>query len=103
MFKFLRMIVSAASLVIAAPAGGLAADPMHCLSAEEQRGAIASGRSVALAAVIKGMHLGPREVVSARLCQEPDRLIYLLTLLGRDGKVRRATVDAANGTVVSER
>jgi hypothetical protein len=27
----------------------------------------------------------------------------MLTLLGRDGKVRRATVDAANGAVVGER
>ena len=41
------------------------------------------------------------ELVRARLCHEPSRLIYLLTVLARDGKVRRVTVDATNGTVIS--
>ena len=45
----------------------------------------------------------PGEMVRARLCQEPDRLIYLLTVLPRDGKVRRVIVDAKNGAVVSVR
>jgi uncharacterized membrane protein YkoI len=30
----------------------------------------------------------------------PDGLVYVLTLLSRNGKVTRATVDAANGTIV---
>jgi uncharacterized membrane protein YkoI len=42
----------------------------------------------------------PGEVVRARLCQRPDRLIYLLTVLARDGKVARAVVDASNGAVI---
>ena len=32
-----------------------------------------------------------------------DKLVYVLTLLGRSGKVITATVDAANGEPVSAR
>jgi hypothetical protein len=96
-------LLAAALLVAAAPAR--AAEPLHCLSREEQRAAIAAGSAVPLASVIELLKLGKREVVQARLCHEPpsDRLVYLLTLLGRDGKVRRTTVDAATGTMVGER
>jgi hypothetical protein len=103
MLKSLRKIGAAAILYLAVPAHGLAAEPPHCLSGNEQRAAISTGKAVPLASVMNTLHLAPREVVSARLCQEPDRLIYMLTLLGRDGKVRRTTVDAANGAVVGER
>src|ERR1700741_1300500 len=72
------------------PIGSLAAEPPHCLSGEEQRAAIANGKAVSYAAVIRTLHRAPKEVIAARLCQEPDRLIYMLTLLGRDGKVRHA-------------
>jgi uncharacterized membrane protein YkoI len=46
---------------------------------------------------------GRGELVRARLCQDKERLVYHLTVLPRDGKVRRAIVDASNGTLVSER
>ena len=59
--------------------------------------------TVPLATVIHTLHRAPKDVIKAQLCQEPDRLIYRLTLLGRDGKVKRATVDAINGAVVGER
>ena len=41
-----------------------------------------------------------RYSLKARLCQQPERLIYLLTVLARDGKVTRVTVDATNGAVI---
>jgi hypothetical protein len=84
------------------PIGSLAAESPHCLSGEEQRAAIANGKAVSYASVIRTLHRAPKEVIAARLCQEPDRLIYMLTLLGRDGKVRHATIDAENGAVVGE-
>ena len=56
-----------------------------------------------LATVIHTLHRAPKDVIKAQLCQEPDHLVYKLTLLGRDGKVKRATVDAINGSVVGER
>jgi len=43
------------------------------------------------------------ELVRARLCRHDDRLVYVLTLLGRSGRVFSETVDAANGEVISGR
>ena len=88
---------------LAAQRSGLAAEQLHCLTGDEQRAAIANGKTVPLATVIHTLHRAPKDVIKAQLCQEPDRLIYMLTLLGRDGKVKRAVVDATNGAVVGER
>lgn len=77
---------------------------MRCLNGDQQRSAIAERRAVPLAAVRRSVRARvPGEMVRARLCQEPERLIYLLTVLPRDGKVRRVIVDAKNGAVVSVR
>jgi uncharacterized membrane protein YkoI len=43
------------------------------------------------------------EVVRARLCRRDRGLVYVLTVLARDGKVSHAVVDAANGKVVDAR
>jgi hypothetical protein len=97
-----------AALILVAPIGalprsGMAAEQLHCLNGDEQRAAIAGGKAVPLATVIHALHRAPKDVIKAQLCQEPERLIYMLTLLGRDGKVKRALVDATNGAVVGER
>jgi uncharacterized membrane protein YkoI len=89
--------------IVVVPSRALAAESIHCLSGDEQRAASAGGKTVPLATVIHTLHRAPKDVIKAQLCQEPDRLVYKLTLLGRDGKVRRATVDAINGSVVGER
>jgi uncharacterized membrane protein YkoI len=89
--------------IVAVPGNGLAAESVHCLTGDEQRAAIANGKAVPLATVIHALHRAPKDVIKAQLCQEPERLIYMLTLLGRDGKVKRAIVDATNGAVVGER
>jgi hypothetical protein len=95
------LIIAPAIMVAAGP--GLAAEPRHCLNGDEQRAAIAGGKTMPLATVIHTLHRAPKDVIKAQLCQDPDRLVYLLTLLGRDGKVKRAVVDAVNGSVVGER
>jgi hypothetical protein len=84
------------------PRASVAAE-LRCLIGEEQRAAIATGKAMPLAAVIHNLHRPPKDVIKAQLCEEPERLIYMLTLLGRDGKVKRATVDATNGAMVGER
>ncbi len=82
-----------------------AAEPRtRCLTRDQQRTAIAERRAVPLAAVRLAVRArAPGELVRARLCQEPERLIYLLTVLPRDGKVRQVVVDAKSGAVVSVR
>jgi len=37
------------------------------------------------------------EVLKARLCRQERGLVYVLTVLARDGKVTQARVDAADG------
>jgi uncharacterized membrane protein YkoI len=93
----------AAVLISAVPRTTMAAETLHCLAGDEQRTAIANNKAVPLATAIHALHRAPKDVIKAQLCQEPERLIYKLTLLGRDGKVKRATVDATNGAVVGER
>jgi uncharacterized membrane protein YkoI len=39
----------------------------------------------------------PGEVVNARLCRQEKGLVYVLTVLSRNGKVTKARVDAADG------
>jgi uncharacterized membrane protein YkoI len=102
---FPRLAVALLIGLLATP--GRAADiPRHaCLSKAEQRAAVASHQAISLARAIKAPRLRARhgEVVRARLCHNGDQLIYVLTLLGRSGKVFTATVDAASGEPVSVR
>ena len=41
------------------------------------------------------------EVVRARLCEGGKGLVYMLTVLSRDGKVAQVTVDATSGSVLT--
>jgi len=45
----------------------------------------------------------PGSVVRARLCRGGGGLVYVLTILARDGKVARLKVDAVKGTLVGKR
>jgi uncharacterized membrane protein YkoI len=91
-----RLLVLAAVLLAAArPASG--AEPEQCLSAEQQRAAIASQKAVPVARVLHDARSRQDgDVLRVQLC-ERDGLRYVLTVLARDGKVHRVTVDAATG------
>ena len=94
-------LVAALALLLAVQTPAAAEDALRCLSRNEQRAAIADGRAVPLASARHTLRLKmPGELVKARLCQQQERLIYLLTVLARDGKVRHVTVDASNGAVI---
>jgi hypothetical protein len=70
-----------------------------CLNKAEQRAAVAAKKAIPLGQAMKSLreHRKHSEVVRARLCRQGEKLVYVLTLLGRSGKVVSATVDAANG------
>jgi uncharacterized membrane protein YkoI len=85
------------AMLTADPAG---AEERRCLSKEQQRAAIASGKAVKLGVALKAVKRRG-EVVGARLCEDPKGLVYMLTLLARDGKVTRVTVDATSGSVLT--
>jgi uncharacterized membrane protein YkoI len=93
-------LVVIAGLVLAASAPAFAAERDRCLSPEERRAKIASHEVVPLARAIRAIKVRRAEVVRASLCERAGKLVYLLTVLHRDGKVARVAVDAGSGTVM---
>ncbi len=92
--------------LFAAPA--FAADPppdRACLNKVEQRAAVANHRAIGLADAIKILReRGKRsDMVRAQLCQRDGHLVYVLTMLARNGKVTNAIVDATNGELINGR
>lgn len=94
-----RRLIAIAALLLAVPLAQ-AADveaATNCLTRDQRRAVVASGKVVPLSTAIRATRARKNEVVKARLCQGPKGLVYLLTLLARDGKVTLATVDAVSG------
>ena len=87
-------------VVLAGAAPSFAADAGRCLSPEERRAKIAARAIIPLTKAIKAAKVPRREVVRASLCEQDGGLVYILTVLGRDGKVTRFVVDAESGTVL---
>jgi uncharacterized membrane protein YkoI len=91
----------ASALTIASLAAGpVDAEAPRCLNKEQQRVAISSGKAVRLGVALKAVKRRG-EVVNARLCEGGKGLVYMLTVLARDGKVTRVTVDATSGSVLT--
>jgi uncharacterized membrane protein YkoI len=97
--KSILLMTVALLAMLSLPA--VAQEQPRCLSRAEQRAAIAAGEAIPLATARQMLRqrMGG-ELVRARLCHESGRLIYRLTVLARDGKVRQVTIDATNGTVI---
>ena len=73
----------------------------HCLDQKERKAESDANHLVRLSAAMRvARGRVPGAVVRARLCQGNDGLVYVLTVLARDGKVARLTVDAVKGTLV---
>jgi uncharacterized membrane protein YkoI len=97
------MLVAAFGLAITARAmvaPAVAAERRVCLTGDERRAVLVEHRTVPLTRVmhlVKTKIMG--EVVKARLCRKDGGkgLVYVLTVLARNGKVLQARVDAADG------
>jgi uncharacterized membrane protein YkoI len=97
---FLMRTILVSLLVLGATAGADAAD--RCLTRNEQKAKAATHAVIPLSRAMRAVR--PQgEIIRARLCEHDGRLVYLLTVLERDGKVARAKVDAANGAVAGLR
>jgi uncharacterized membrane protein YkoI len=90
------------ALVVLAAAGPAAAADSPCLSQDQRRAAVASHRAIPLARAVRDIrrHAAGAEVVGARLCYHGSDLVYVLTVLARDGKVTHASVNAASGVLM---
>ena len=99
------LAVAAAAGLMLEPAN---ADAYVCLSKSEQRAAISNGHAVPIATAMRSVKTASRsrssrEVIKARLCREQKGLVYVLTVLYRDGTVTHTNVDATSGKVVDIR
>jgi uncharacterized membrane protein YkoI len=108
MAKLPAMVCAALLAALALPAPASAAELHACLTKSEQRAAISHGQAVTLATAIRAARgsvrgRGNREVVRAQLCRADGRLVYMLTVLAKDGKVTHTNVDASSGKVVDAR
>lgn len=83
------------------PTGTAIASGLRCLSRAEQRSRTAAKQVVPLARAAKAVKARHGELLRARLCEQNGKLVYLLTVLPRGGKLVRATVDAGTGTLIS--
>jgi uncharacterized membrane protein YkoI len=117
----MRQIVHVAITVLAGLTLGLAhaeetalpSEPPHpdsaavahtCLDQKERKAVEESGKVIHLAAAVRAARKRTSgTLVQARLCHGTDGLVYMLTVLARDGKVARLTVDAVKGTLVGQR
>lgn len=101
--SLLTLVPARAEAPVGPPHPGAAA-VRACLSQKERRAANESGKVVPLAAAMRAAKTRmPGTLVRARLCRGNDGLVYVLTVLARDGKVARLTVDAVKGTVIGKR
>jgi hypothetical protein len=97
--------LATAVLLLGLAASPLAAMEQHvCLTRAEQQAAVSAGQAITLAAAIKAAraHSRARQVVRAQLCREAKGLVYVLTVLARDGRVTHARVEAASGGLIDE-
>jgi uncharacterized membrane protein YkoI len=77
------------------------AETVHCLDQKDRKAESDANHLVRLSAAMRVARTRmPGTVVRARLCRDNDELVYVLTVLARDGKVARLTVDAVKGTLV---
>lgn len=92
-------LILASVLTAAGLTGPVTAADGQCLTPDQRRTVAASGKVVPLSRAIRATKARRGEVVNARLCKGPKGLVYLLTVVARDGKVTRKTVDAQTGTL----
>ena len=89
--------------VVACAAAPAAADTT-CFSPEETREHVARHGLIALHDVVRSARGGAQaDLISARLCETSGNMVYMIAMLGRDGKVARLIVDARTGDLITTR
>ncbi len=78
--------------------------PQQCFSsAESQALVLEHGLVPASRAVSAARHVANGDLLAARLCETTAGHVYMLTLLGRDGRMQRVLVDAKSADVLAPR
>jgi uncharacterized membrane protein YkoI len=93
------------SLAVAATLGlSMARAEANCFSPEETREHVRTRGLISLNDVVRSSRgAGHADLISARLCETAGNLVYMIAMLGRDGKLMRLTVDARTGDLINHR
>ncbi|WP_448148420.1 PepSY domain-containing protein [Labrys miyagiensis] len=84
-----------------ASASGVRAADAACVSLAEARPLVQAGTIVPLVSVLGAARRAVKgEMIDGDLCGGPGNYRYVVTFLGPDGKVIRATINAKTGEVV---
>lgn len=74
-----------------------------CLSAQETRQAINSGRARHVAEITAAVsRVAGGDVIKVNLCRNGNGLVYQLVTLSRQGAVSRFVIDAKSGAILSK-
>jgi uncharacterized membrane protein YkoI len=96
------VVAPALFLVLASAAPALS--QQYCFTAEETREHVQRHNLISLHDIVRSTRGDLRaDLISARLCETDRKLVYMIAMLDRDGKVRRLTVDARSGDVIHRR
>jgi uncharacterized membrane protein YkoI len=91
-------------LVLAVAGAFPAAAEQTCLSVEDTRSSVQQHGLVSLHEVIRSVQsANPADLISARLCETNGNMVYMIALLGKNGRVMRMTIDARTGEVINHR
>jgi uncharacterized membrane protein YkoI len=75
-----------------------------CLQMEETRHVVAQKDLVSLQEIVRSVRSAhDAELISARLCETNGNMVYMIALLGKNGRVMRMTVDARSGEIINQR
>jgi uncharacterized membrane protein YkoI len=75
-----------------------------CLSAEDTRAVVMQKNLVPLQDIVRtARSSSDAELISARLCETNGNMVYMIAMLGKNGRVMRMTVDARSGEIINHR
>jgi hypothetical protein len=105
MRRLSRLVAAIFFIATLVPVPGSTAErtPRGCLTTAQQRAAIKSGRAITLArtlSIVRKRAAG--DVIRAQLCRERAGLVYVVTVITRNGKVVRVRVNASSGAIITK-
>jgi len=100
----IAVLLIAAAWCLAVPARAQQGIQAVCLDPIQQRAAVLQGQAMPLGLARRALHPADGDaLVRARLCYRGNSLVYVMTLLSRNGAVTNTIVDAREGRVIAPR
>ncbi|WP_262271022.1 MULTISPECIES: PepSY domain-containing protein [Microvirga] len=101
--RLVWVVIASWGMVGAASAQSAAAALKNCLPPREMQEAVAAKGVVAPASAVMTARrqIPGADVVRASLCRNSDDLVYVISVLQKDGRIVQVTIDGPSGRVKS--